>query len=61
MARIGVYTIRIMGSDIKENEDPQDFDERNQKVINEIGTALTDAENTVNEWLPEGYYCKIEN
>jgi hypothetical protein len=61
--RIGIYTLRIMAPD-----PPTDkalwlasWDRSNKEVINNIGTALTEAENTVNQHLPQGYYCKVED
>lgn len=59
--RVGVYTLRIMGPDIGEDESHKEFDRRNQKVISEIGAAISDAESALNWQLPDGYYAKIED
>lgn len=68
---IGIYTLRIMGPDApSEDTTPYDWetsnkkliewDETNQKIIDDIGSTLSDAEQLVNDQLPEGYYCKID-
>lgn len=59
---VAVMTIRVMGPPfVPEEEAPEDFDKRNQEVVDSLGDAFSKAEDTVNEVLPEGYYCKIES
>ncbi len=58
--RVSVYTLRIMGPHWMEFPSTAKFDEANQKVLDNIGEALSHAEDAVNDALPEGYYCKIE-
>lgn len=60
--RIAIYTLRIMGPDLESYEgDTQEFDNANQEVVDNLGTALGHAEDIINDFLPEGFYCKIEN
>lgn len=59
--RIGVYTLRIMGPNIGDDESHEEFDRRNQAVIEEISTPISWAEETLSTLLPEGYYAKIED
>jgi hypothetical protein len=52
--RIGTYTLRIM-ADIEKS------DAENEEVSKDLGSLLNDAENWIDEELPEGYYCKIDD
>lgn len=67
-ARIGNYSIRIMGPNWAQyaveggnNSDAfREFDKTNQEVIDGISNALCGAEDVINDALPDGFYCKIE-
>jgi hypothetical protein len=59
--RIGVYTLRIMGPEAGEDETSEEFDRRNQAVIDEISGAIDVAEGELSDMLPDGYYAKIED
>jgi hypothetical protein len=70
MIRIGMYSIRIMGPDVDEYDGGpnsleytrmENFDKTNQEVIDNIGPALSHAEDAINDALPEGFDCKIED
>lgn len=69
MPRVAVYTLRIMGPDFDRPEwadvadlrvATEEFDARNQEVVDGIGRALSEAEHAINLALPEGYYAKID-
>lgn len=70
MPRVAVYTLRIMGPDFEQPEwaDATDlrvateqFDARNQEVVDEISPTISAAERAISDMLPEGYYAKIED
>lgn len=58
VARIGIKTIRIMGP-ARLNETTTEFDARNQAAYD--GIDWSQVEDTVNDTLPEGYYCKADD
>lgn len=70
MARVAVYTLRIMGPDFDRPEwadatdlrtATEEFDARNQAVVDDLPRALSEAEHAINLALPEGYYAKIDD
>lgn len=50
--RIATMTIRIMA-------DEDRSDDENQRVVDDLDWG--DVADNINETLPEGYYCKIED
>lgn len=60
-SRVAVYTLRIMGPEMELDESGEEFDRRNQQVVDEISPAISHAENVISDLLPEGYYAKIED
>lgn len=68
---IAAYTVRIMGpgwpeylKDAKSNiEANTNFDIANTEALLELTekSGLSHAEDVINDSLPEGFYCKIEN
>lgn len=69
--RIATYTIRIMGpgwpdylKSFKSNADAnREFDNANQAALDELRdkSGLSHAEDVINDSLPEGFHCKIED
>lgn len=60
-ARIGIYTLRIMGPNPELDETGEEFARRYQAVMDEISPVISQAEQEISEQLPEGYYAKIED
>lgn len=61
-SKIGIYTLRIMSPDPPTGDIVVgNWDDVNQAVIDNIGHVLVKAENVINDYLPEGFYCKIDN
>jgi hypothetical protein len=74
-SRVAVYTLRIMGPDFGSTDETrlgdaaiaeqraqhEAFDARNQEVVDNLGIGLSNAEAALNDFLPEGYYAKIED
>lgn len=64
MTKIHSFRIRIMGPDLDTYDTPQDFDNANQKMVNDylrhLG-AISNIEDAINDELPEGFYCEIED
>lgn len=61
MARIRVYTIRLMGPELKEGESVPDFDQRNVDQIGRLTPMLDTMVQEINEALDTGYFVKIED
>ena len=53
MARVHIMTLRVMGPD-------DATDEQNAAVVEGLSSAYDDAVQMINDEIPEGYYCKIE-
>lgn len=66
--RIAIFTVRIMGpnwayysGEGKNNADAfKAFDKANQRVVDSLGSTLTEVEEKISEILPEGFYAKID-
>ena len=60
--RIGIYVLRIMRDDGPDYHYPEEiWDKQNEDAIENIGIALSKAEDAVNEALPAGCYCQIDD
>jgi len=55
MMRVATFTLRIEGPD-----DDGTYDPTLGAGLSNLGSAIQDAEDVVNDRLPDGYYCKID-
>jgi hypothetical protein len=60
-SRVAVYTLRIMGPELKHAQSIKAFDERNQEVVDNLAAGLEHAIDALNDYLPEGYYAKVDD
>lgn len=59
--RVATYILRVMGPDVEPGGETWDeFDERT-RVVGEVAPVISEAEETISNALPEGYYAKIED
>lgn len=59
--RIGIYVLRVFAPAHTEGS-LEDWDDRNEKVIIlDMPPIITGIENTISDYLPEGYYVKVES
>lgn len=57
--KISAKMIRIMGPGLRLDDNLTVYDERNQSALD--GIDWLEVEDVVNNQLPEGYYCKVED
>lgn len=56
------FTIRVMGPPLREEQPASEVDAEHREVDEILkGRVLGDVEDTLNDQLPEGWYCKVED